>query len=95
MVSVSAVFRQCGFSVTTSRARGPETPIEEEPLLSPCDAAAAATTTKLSKIPGYNATRNMKLAPKVNGDPRINMQTPKPKSKIPNPKPTNTKPISG
>ena len=33
-----------------------------------------------------NATRNTKLAPKVNGDPRSNMQTSKPKSQTQNPK---------
>ena len=53
----------------------------------------------LSKISGYNAIRNTKLSPKANGDPRSNMQIPKPKSQIPNPNlnpnPSNPKPISG
>ena len=44
-------------------------PIEEVPRLSPCAAAM------LSKIPGYNATRNTKLSPNVIGDPRMQMPT--------------------
>ena len=51
----------------------------------------------LSNISGYNATRNTKLSPKVNGDPRSKMQNPKLKTQNPNPKPKpiNPKPISG
>ena len=39
---------------------------------------------KQSFTKGYNATRNTKLSPKVNGHPRRNMQIPKPKTKIHN-----------
>merc|ERR1719273_1394037 len=51
-----------------------EMPIEEVPLLSPC-APAAAPAAMLSKIPGYNATRNTKLSPNVIGDPGMQMPT--------------------
>ena len=51
-----------------------EMPIDEVPLLSPC-APAAPAPAMLSKIPGYNATRNTKLSPNVIGDPGMQMPT--------------------
>ena len=42
-------------------------------MLSPCPAAPPAAM--LSKIPGYNATRNTKLSPNVIGDPGMQMPT--------------------
>ncbi len=48
-------------------------PIEAVPRLSPCPAPPPAPM--LSKIPGYNATRNTKLSPNVIGDPRMQMPT--------------------
>ena len=48
-----------------------ETPIEEVPLLSPCP---PTTTPILSQTSGYIATRNTKLLPHLNGDPRSKTQ---------------------
>ena len=52
-----------------------ETPIEEVPLLSPCP--TPTTTTMLPQNSGYIATRNTKLVPQLNGDPRSKTQKPK------------------
>ena len=58
-----------------------ETPIEEVPLLSPCPPTTTTPpTTMLSQNSGYIATRDTKLLPHLNGDPRSKTQNLKPKS---------------
>ena len=59
--------------------RNSETPIEEVPLLSPC---APTPTTMLFQNSGYNATRDTKLLPHYNGDPKSRPQNLKPNSQI-------------
>ena len=65
-----------------------ETPIEEVPLLSPCPTTPPppTTPTMLSQNSGYIATRDTKLLPHLNGDPRSKTQNLKPKTQNPNPK---------
>ena len=57
-----------------------ETPIEEVPLLSPCAPTPPTSTTILSQNSGFIATRNTKILPHLNGDPRSKTQNPNLKS---------------
>ena len=61
-----------------------ETPIEEVPLLSPCTTPTPPpppTMLKtISQNSGYIATRDTKLLPHLNGDPRSKTQNPNLKS---------------
>ena len=61
-----------------------ETPIEEVPMLSPCPPTTPPPpTTMLSQNSGYIATRDTKLLPHLNGDPRSKTQNLKPKTQNP------------